>query len=67
MDPAEKGGGNGGIPVGGNGGNATFYGSGGGGAASAWYTDKTTAYNLALETGTGGSGYQGVVYLLAPA
>lgn len=67
MDPAEKGGGNGGIPVDGNGGNATFYGSGGGGAASAWYTDKTTAYNLALETGTGGSGYQGVVYLLAPA
>lgn len=53
-----KGGGNGAIS--GNGGNGTFYGAGAGGGY---------AYRSAnnKSTGTGGAGYQGVVYVLVPA
>lgn len=57
-----KGGGNGGS-TGLNGTAASFYGSGGGGGGASG--DTTPGSTLKL--GTGGKGYQGVVYLLIPA
>lgn len=45
--------------------NATFYGSGGGGGGADGYGDGVYPYNHNT-TYSGGSGYQGVVYLLIP-
>lgn len=68
VEPAEKGGGSGGIPMEGTGYSATFYGSAGGGGGTGWYTDWTSSKNLSdVSIGKGGTGYQGVVYLLIPA
>lgn len=46
-----------------NGGSASFYGSGGGGGAGIYYGE---GYSPSEINAFGGSGYQGVVYLLIP-
>lgn len=58
-DGGGKGGGKGGSTNALNGTNATFYGSGGGGGAAS-YLDGNA------KNGSGGSGYQGVCYILIP-
>lgn len=50
-----------------NGGDATFYGSGGGGGAYYLPSGATEFFPSGKRTGSGGSGYQGVCYLLIPA
>ena len=46
-----------------SGGSATYYGSGGGGGAYYYYVYSETTYNA---TSSGGSGYQGIVYMRIP-
>lgn len=61
----EYGGGNGGLGRGGSGYAATFYGGGGGGGGR--YCNKSGMDELGSSTpvyGSGGNGYQGVVYIL---
>ncbi len=60
-----RGGGRGGSTTTGKGANATFYGSGGGGAGYGYYMSGTT--EVWFTNRVGGSGYQGVAYILIPA
>lgn len=55
------GGGNGGSRTNTNGQDATFYGAGGGGGR---YSAVSTTTSSGDDCGTGGAGYQGIVYLL---